>query len=281
MSNVNVRESLLDYPDTYEPIYQRLLCSLVKNRVPNGILFSGSVADIMRVIAFKMAAYLNCSALEKPCLNCKDCNLILNCTHRNLLIIDPEQGRIKIEEIRLLKDYVFTTTLNEKHKVIIIEKADSMTNAAANSLLKVLEEPTANTLFILLVKNANNLPITVLSRCHQYYFEEFSVGMCPDDELNAKFNIFLQGDISPIKFAEELKDCPIADVLDFLYRYTFEKIKLSITSSKDIGKNYRPINLGKFFEILDKISFYKKNIQTGINLNAKMILEQIFSEYLA
>ena len=81
-------------------------------------------------------------------------------------LINPNEGKkiISIDQIRSLKSFMLLTSLKGKGKVAIINPADAMNKAAANSLLKILEEPPQDTLIILISKSNNNLPKTIISR---------------------------------------------------------------------------------------------------------------------
>ena len=81
-------------------------------------------------------------------------------------LINPDEGKeiISIDQIRALKSFMLLTSLKGKGKVAIINPAHAMTRAAANSLLKILEEPPQNTLIILITEANNNLPKTIISR---------------------------------------------------------------------------------------------------------------------
>jgi len=81
-------------------------------------------------------------------------------------LINPDEGKeiISIDQIRALKSFMLLTSLKGKGKVAIINPAHAMNRAAANSLLKILEEPPQNTLIILITEANNNLPKTIISR---------------------------------------------------------------------------------------------------------------------
>ena len=81
-------------------------------------------------------------------------------------LISPDEGKeiISIDQIRLLKSFMLLTSLKGKGKVAIINPAHAMNIAAANSLLKILEEPPQDTLIILISEPSSNLPKTIISR---------------------------------------------------------------------------------------------------------------------
>lgn len=87
--------------------------------------------------------------------------------HPDYFCIQPLDGKsnIIINQIRELQKQLEQTSHLSKYKVVVIEPADSMNVAAANALLKVLEEPTDNTLIILVTAKPQRLPATLRSRC--------------------------------------------------------------------------------------------------------------------
>jgi DNA polymerase-3 subunit delta' len=98
------------------------------------------------------------------------CRKFASGNHPDLEVIVPDGMSIKIEQIRALQEKVYFKCYEGKFKVIIIDDAHLLTTAAANSLLKVLEEPPAETVFILLADDLNKLPVTIQSRCQLLSF---------------------------------------------------------------------------------------------------------------
>ena len=72
---------------------------------------------------------------------------------------------ISVEEIRKIKHFFSLTSTQSNWRIVIIDTIDDLSNSAANSLLKVLEEPPKGGLFLLICKNKNNLLPTIISRC--------------------------------------------------------------------------------------------------------------------
>lgn len=88
---------------------------------------------------------------------------------------------ISVQQIRLLIQQVVQHPHLAKHKVIIIKSADKMNVNAANALLKTLEEPPSNTIFILVANQIERLPITIRSRCAEFHFRT------PDIEIGLQW----------------------------------------------------------------------------------------------
>ncbi|MEO1594463.1 MAG: hypothetical protein AAFS02_04375 [Pseudomonadota bacterium] len=90
--------------------------------------------------------------------------------HPDLHVVRPEEDKrqIAVDQVRALTATLALSAHSSRGKAALIEPADSMTVAAANSLLKTLEEPTANSLLVLVVDGRGRLPATILSRTTRY-----------------------------------------------------------------------------------------------------------------
>ena len=101
------------------------------------------------------------------CGECRDCRLALKDHHPNEFLVEPEGRDIHVDTIREEVWQPASRTAPEPgRKVFVIREADRLSPAAADTLLKVLEEPPADAVFLLLSARAHELPETVLSRCH-------------------------------------------------------------------------------------------------------------------
>ncbi len=105
------------------------------------------------------------------CGTCRDCTLALREHHPNEFVVEPEGRDIHIDTIRdEVWHHAYRTAPEPGRKVFVIREADRLSPPAADTLLKVLEEPPLDTVFLLLSARAQELPDTVLSRCHVVVF---------------------------------------------------------------------------------------------------------------
>ncbi len=115
------------------------------------------------------------------CGECRDCRLALKDQHPNEFVVEPEGRDIHVDTIR---DEVWQpasrTAPEPGRKVFVIREADRLSPAAADTLLKVLEEPPADAVFQLMSARAHELPDTVLSRCHVVMFSALSESFVVD-----------------------------------------------------------------------------------------------------
>ncbi len=125
--------------------------------------------------ARQLAASLLCEQSQADglaCGKCRQCLLLAAGNHPDLRLLVPEEGKTQIG-IDAVRELVAGNTLSVgegAYRVFIIDPADSMGRAAANALLKTLEEPIEGTLIILLSARADRLPVTIRSRCQSLRF---------------------------------------------------------------------------------------------------------------
>lgn len=105
--------------------------------------------------------------LISACFSCRSCHLFAAGNHPDSLTIAPEEGSrvIKVEQIRRLIEFTQRSSHSNKGRVILIYPAEAMAAAAANALLKVLEEPPQDTSFLLISHQPGRILATVRSRC--------------------------------------------------------------------------------------------------------------------
>ncbi|OGC08644.1 hypothetical protein A2526_01375 [candidate division WOR-1 bacterium RIFOXYD2_FULL_36_8] len=152
---------------------QKILSGIIKNgKVSNAYLFTGGDNQTKFDMAINFASQLNCSNQIKPCNLCLHCEKIKKNKHPDVIIIEKDGNSIKIEQIRNIKNLTKYGPSEGNWQVIIITEADKITTEAANSFLKILEEPAKNVVFILISNREGILPKTILSRCQRIIFED-------------------------------------------------------------------------------------------------------------
>lgn len=156
-----------------QPYVTKLLTnSMNKDRLAHAYLFKGSKGTGKKQIALHLTKAYFCRERQasEPCGVCSDCRRIDSGNHPDVHLIEPDGQSIKIEQIRNLQKEFSYLGLESKAKAYILVHADRMTNQAANSLLKFLEEPGQRTIAILLTENPQQLLDTIISRCQVLTF---------------------------------------------------------------------------------------------------------------
>jgi DNA polymerase-3 subunit delta' len=143
--------------------------SLATGRVAHAYLFSGPPQAGKRALALGLARALNCTGSEPPCGQCQSCQKIEKHTHPDVRVIKGEGagGSIKIDQVRALKREAMLSPYEGRYRVYVLRHMDLASLEAANSLLKILEEPPGHVVLILTAVQPELLPPTVLSRCQR------------------------------------------------------------------------------------------------------------------
>ncbi len=285
--------------------WQHFRQQLEQQRLPHAILVSGVEGLGQLALAENMVAAILCENLAEPhCGHCHSCQLLAAGSHTEHTVIKPEEAgkQIKIEQIRDLKQKQILTSTLSTWKTVIIEPADAMNINAYNSLLKLLEEPAANTLLILVSSQVNKLPITILSRCQNYVLQAPSQqqalewlneqGQYEDSHLNQllalssqaplsvlamleadtlvylkqvdqDFNAMVKGEINPVITARDWQSYDLTLVLNYL----------QILVKNSVIKHSERDNK-RIWYIYDCIINTIKLLSSSHNLNKVLLIEQ-------
>lgn len=167
-------------PSTFEEVYgqqhivKTLSNAIKENKIAHAYLFCGPRGTGKTSMARLFAKALNCEeGFGKQCNHCTNCTSITDGTHPDVIEIDAASNR-GIDDIRDLINKVKYAPIRGKYKVYIIDEIHMMTSEAFNALLKTLEEPPANVVFILATTEPFKLMPTILSRVQRYDFSKVS-----------------------------------------------------------------------------------------------------------
>jgi DNA polymerase III subunit delta' len=135
-------------------------------------LFTGPPGSGRSVAARAFAAALQCTAaisgggdVEPGCGVCLGCHTVLAGTHADVEIVAPQGLSLGVREARDLVSRAALAPSGGHWQIIVIEDADRLTEGAANVLLKAIEEPAPRTVWLLCVPSAEDLVVTIRSRC--------------------------------------------------------------------------------------------------------------------
>ncbi len=152
---------------------KRLLRQAVANdRVSHAYLFQGPAGVGKKRAAHTLAAWLNCrqATADDACGRCSSCRRMATASHPDWLVIAPEKGRLKIDQVRGLKKKLSFPPFEGGIRAVLLADIQHLGVEAANSLLKTLEEPPEHTILILTVDEGARVLDTIVSRCQVISF---------------------------------------------------------------------------------------------------------------
>ncbi len=155
--------------------WSRLNIAREHGRLPHALLMTGPAGLGKLEFARLLGNSLVCESPDAqcmPCGACRQCKLVAAGNHPDIKEVSPEEAgkAIKVDAIRELVNQSILSVAEARYRVFIIRPAEAMGMAAANALLKTLEEPIDRTLLILISTNSGQLLATIKSRCQQLAF---------------------------------------------------------------------------------------------------------------
>tara|TARA_B100000886_G_scaffold339778_1_gene306298 strand:+ start:3662 stop:4591 length:930 start_codon:yes stop_codon:yes gene_type:complete len=262
-----------------------------KNRLPKSLLISGEKG----VGKLTLINHFLCSYLDKQNYDLKNNKVVKDIIHNQFMnnlhpsvifLKGSDFSKVKIDNIRDLKDKILKTSLNNEKRFIILDSVDIFNVNSLNALLKIIEEPSENNFFILTNNNSKKIPETVKSRCielkiimksedkkfvaqklltkfGQKSFFDYDESLSPGNYLKFNYLIetininlddpFIRNLNTLISFYQKKKDLFLIDLIFFILDYNFKKFR-----EKD--------NIKSEMLISDRL-FISKNIHDFFSLN--------------
>lgn len=155
-----VWDELLGQPEAIELLTKALAAK--NSGVHHAWLFTGPAGSGRSLMARAFAAGLQCE--NNGCGNCQQCSLAMANAHPDINLLATERVQISIEEVRQLVSRSANSSSVGNYRIAIIEDADRMTERTSNVLLKALEEPEQNTIWMLCAPSVADLLPTIRSR---------------------------------------------------------------------------------------------------------------------
>lgn len=260
--------------------------AIIRDRVPHAFLFCGPRGVGKTSTARVLAKALNCtgreipneSALEKdpeiwktlePCGECANCKEITRSASLAVWEIDGASNN-SVDNVRELIDSLRSSPPpGSKYKIYIIDEVHMLSTAAFNALLKSLEEPPPNTIFIFATTEPQKIPETVISRCQRHDFRRLGLDSIEDQlrEIAEIEKVSVEDEVLTFiarKAQGGMRDAQ--SMLDRLLSFSFEKINLE--------------EARKVFGVLDSAFFVdlSRAVLARDSFSAFTLLDRAFSE---
>jgi DNA polymerase III subunit delta' len=292
--------------DDYPNQWQRIQTALVNKRIPPAFLLIGPLHCAIAQFTTQIIQLFLCKINNtSPCLSCADCLMVQRKEHPDVHWIKPEKSgaSIKVDQIRGLHSSVFLTSQRSIYKLIIIECADRMNVAASNALLKMLEEPSQHTHFILIAEQISTVLPTILSRCQKLHFSsshdnfldnllllgtfypadsERSLLMKQSEAFIEELIALIEMKQHPCLLATKWNQFELSNVLWFLYLIysqvsygyinTLSARTLALDQLNKLKSLLTPVLI---FSQIDKINNIQRKLSHNININQLLSLEDL------
>lgn len=171
---------------------KRLTLDLMSNRIAHAYLIVGPPNVGKYTLATRLAQALNCTSNDRlPCLSCTQCTRIFKEIHADISIYRVNQAsgsrqtEIGIGDVRELERQVVLKPYEGSNRVLIFRGAEHLSEEASNALLKVIEDPPPQTVFILLTKNIELITATIQSRCRRIDLHAINEDLILEHLLNS------------------------------------------------------------------------------------------------
>ncbi len=197
-------------------IVRTLKNALANDKLAHAYLFAGPRGTGKTSMARLLAKALNCEeGVGHQCNHCSNCASISDGSHPDVIEIDAASNN-GVDQVRDLIEKVTYAPLKGRYKVYIIDEVHMMTDAAFNALLKTIEEPPEDVIFILCTTEPYKVLPTILSRCQRFDF-----GKIPEDDMEKKLIEILQNENATyenkaLRLVMKLADGGMRDALSIL-----------------------------------------------------------------
>lgn len=234
------------------------------NNIPQALLLSGGSLAEKNAFALSLANQLLCET-QNQCGHCASCRWVNKGQHPDLLMVIKEEksDSIKIDDVRQIIAQCAQASHQGNYRVIVFSPADAMPVGAQNALLKILEEPPAKTVFILVSEYPSLLAPTLRSRCQKKVLPSKNDVVIDNDILTTLQKVRSR-QLSPSDAAAKYQSESLATVLDKLLFYAMTEIKKA---------SHRA-----WFFWYDQIQLARRQRLSKNNPNQLLLMEHLFYE---
>ncbi len=164
---------LIDSVIGHRDVWTGLRQQMEAEKLPHALAFSGPAGIGKRRVAWAFAQALLCDSTQAPCGECPSCLRVAGGQSESVLYVEPSKNTIKLEAAREILAFLNLRRLG-RARVVLIDGAQNLNPQAANALLKIIEEPPAQTYFVLIVSAWSQLLPTLRSRLQARHFNPLS-----------------------------------------------------------------------------------------------------------
>ena len=278
-----------------EIIGQSEVCSVIEGaiklkRVAHAFLFSGTRGVGKTTIARILAKTINCESLDNntlhPCEKCSNCISIQNESNIDVIEIDAA-SRTGVADVREIIENINYKPVNAKKKVFIIDEVHMLSKAAFNALLKTLEEPPLDVVFIFATTETEKVPITILSRCQKFVLRRVDFNLISDHLVKVSKKEGFSLDSESAKLISICSEGSIRDALSILENVLAKNKPINIDLVREtigLSDNSQCLDLFEFIlkgQVVEAMNKFQSLYDKGISTDELAKLLMTFSYNLA
>ena len=211
--------------------------SIKLNRVAHAFLFSGTRGVGKTSVARILAKIVNCqsssSEILDPCLKCETCNSIDNETNMDVVEIDAA-SRTGVSDVREIIENINYKPMSAKKKIYIIDEVHMLSKAAFNALLKTLEEPPPDVLFIFATTEIEKIPVTILSRCQRFVLKRVGIEELSKHLIDVANKEGFQLDFESSNLIAQCSEGSVRDALSILDNVIVREKSININLVREV-----------------------------------------------
>lgn len=263
-------------PLTFDDVIgQGHITSTIKNEIINdkichAYLFTGTRGTGKTSTAKILSRAINCLNQKggNPCNECEHCKGILNETIFDVVEMDAASNT-GVDNIREIIEQVQYSTGVVKYRVYIIDEVHMLSTGAFNALLKTLEEPPLNVVFILATTEVHKIPATILSRCQRFDFKSIGVGDIADRIKDILNNENFTVTDEAVEYVATLGDGSMRDSLSIMDRCL--SFKTDNLTYEDVVEIVGTLDNKMLYMVADKIA--DENVAGVIEIFENAVLD--------
>ncbi len=253
-----------------EHITDTLKNAIEKNRVAHAFIFTGTRGVGKTTSARILARALNCEKgpTPNPCGVCTSCKDVLSGASFDVLEIDGASNN-SVDDIRELRDNIGYSSMGGKYRIFVIDEVHMLSKPAFNALLKTLEEPPKNVIFIFATTEPQKIPQTIHSRCQRYDFRRIGaekilerlVYICTAEKINFERSALM---LVARKAEGSMRDA--LSLLDQVYSFCRENL-----TEKEVRSVLGLVGMGVFERVMNAVA--EKNAVPALKLVQEVLVE--------